>query len=242
MIKKRPLIPTGPSGPIYGQDKTLPKYVEAAISDSIKSYSPIMDKFLADCEKRGWSLNSSWDLCVPGLKIDSNLFPVLVKHLQCNYPSVEKEGMIFALSHKEARSEALDLIQKIFDQEAMNPNPRLSDAAANTLLTMATKDDVPYFEHALLKDSYGDRRLFFVSTYTKFAKRAAIPLLRLLLDKGELLSEVINELGKLKDIHSRKRIEKFLHSENSNIQRLAGIALERLNKVHRASKTANDRG
>jgi hypothetical protein len=219
-------------GAIYGGDLTLPEYVKKAIANSKEGYCSELDPFLDECGALGWHINSPWDLCTPGLPVDVRLFPVLTKHVQMGYPDPKREGMLIALERKEAKPFALDTVRKILDEEAGNPKSRLRDAAASALVAFATKADIPYFESILSNEKYGDCRLFFVAPYARLAKANAVPLLRQLLDKGELLTEVINELGKLKDLQSRKAIEKHVHSANTDVRRFTRKALERLNKVH----------
>lgn len=220
-----------PWGPIFAVPPEAradrPEALIPAVRSSIAGYEPKLDGFLAECAAIGWVLNSPWDI-VSARRLDERLLPILAKHLPRDYPIPKIEGIILALGHKEARPHALNLVRDILKREARSPNPRLPTAAANTLLDMATKADVAYFEDVLTDEAYDDYRVFFVRPYARFAKERAIPLLRRLLQQGLFLEEVVNELGKLRDVGSRPEIAALTADQRAHVRRAARKALERL--------------
>ena len=84
------------------------------------------------------------------------------------------------------------------------------------------------FRSVLTNPHYGDCGMLLVRKYVRLAKRRALPILRKLLAEGRLVSEVINELGKLHDVESRARIATYLEHKDSYLRRFARKAIERI--------------
>mgnify|MGYP003347061188 FL=1 len=231
-MPRGPVFPRGPRGFFHvmppGGSLDRPEELPAGgLRETIASYDPAMDEFLAECAELGWQINSSWTLLAQK-PTDARLFPILAKHLQGDYPFIEKEGMLFALSYKEARSWVLQIARQILKQDAQKPSPNLSQDAANVLVSIATADDIEHFEEVLTNPHYGDCGMLLVRKYVRLAKRRALPILRKLLAEGRLVSEVINELGKLHDVESRARIATYLEHKDSYLRRFARKAIERI--------------
>lgn len=228
---KRPLLPTGPNGPLFHLPANSrldhPSSLPPALRESVENYDASVDPFLADCDLVGWNLNGPWDL-LRSKPTDPLLFPILVKHLQRDYPKPEREGMLYALSDKGARPLALDLIKRILHAEIDDSSTRIPTAACNVLTDIATKDDIPYFKSVLLDEHYGDYRAFFVALYARLAKREAIPLLRELLRQKQFLDLTINELGKLRDEESLTSIKHYLVDPKASVRKAARTAVQRL--------------
>jgi hypothetical protein len=231
----RPIIPAGPHGPLspLGENASpdRPESLPYAVRESMKNYDPEVNPLLADCEKVGWFLNGPWDLVSDKKKLDDRLFPILAEHALKSYPLRAREGMILSLSRKEARVHALQTLRYILKEEAHLGHKGRSESAANALVTMSTKDDVPWMRAMLRDEKYGDNRVFFLSVYARLAKKEAIPELRYLLDRGYFVQYTINELGKLQDTGSRAKIAAFLNHTDADVQRFAKKALERLAKA-----------
>ena len=159
--------------------------------------------------------------------------PVLLTFLNQDMDQRVKEGVVRALSIREARPTALR--RMISEFKRPNINDSLRWAIGNAIEVLATEDALPQLVELVRDKRYGRARQMVVLGIGKLkgARRdaGARDALTLLLEEDEVRGHAIAALGRLRIPSAREKIEQFAVHPNAWIRREAKKALERIDKA-----------
>ncbi len=158
--------------------------------------------------------------------------PVLLEHLPRVHDKGIKEGIVRALTAKEARGKADTALVAEFRTvpPSLNANAGLKWAIANALSVVAT-DAVFADVVALVKDKqHGKSREMLAVALGNMKNPAAVDVLIELLKDEEVAGHALMGLGKLKVQKARPHIENFLNHPKPWVRKEATKALAKLNK------------
>ncbi|MBI1925246.1 HEAT repeat domain-containing protein [Candidatus Poribacteria bacterium] len=177
--------------------------------------------------KSAWDLVNSPDSYTPAI-------PILMKHLKIPYHPKIKEGIVRALTVKEARGVAGPLLVEEF----------LNISSQNTMveqdfkwvignaLSVVADDEVFEEMVELVKDKgHGTAREMVVLALANMKDSRAVDVLIELLNDSEVAGHAIVALGKLKATKARDVIEPFLEHQKAWIRKEASRALTKIQKA-----------
>lgn len=181
---------------------------------------------LADLRSVGLNLESVWDLVNTSDRYP-NAVPVLLAHLDRPYSERTREGIVRALTVREARGIAGQRLIAAFRQER---DPDLRWVIGLALAGVATADDLDGLTPILADKSYGHSRSMLLHALARLCGLAAVPSLIDFLADPDMAPEAIITLGKLKAKDAREHIEPFLEHEESWVRGEARKALKKIGK------------
>jgi hypothetical protein len=150
----------------------------------------------------GIAVDSVWDLVNTG-KPYPEAIPVLLEHLGKPYHPRNREGIVRALSVKEARAAAWEPLLKEYekqpgDEEPLPPEMRgLKDALASAVSFLAGRQRIPEMLRLARDRRHGPSRVFFVEDLGKVGDQTAIPVLEELCNDPEVRECAQKALKKL---------------------------------------------
>jgi hypothetical protein len=159
--------------------------------------------------------------------------PVLVAHLPLVRDIGVKEGIVRALTVKEARGKAETALITEFRsvQSSQTANFALKWSIGNALSLVAT-DAVFNDLVKLVKDKrHGKSREMLAVALGNMKNTAAVDVLIQLLDDDEVAGHVLMALGKLKSQKARIFIERFLNHPKPWIRKEAVKTLKKLERI-----------
>jgi HEAT repeat protein len=193
------------------------------------------ERIVAALRETGIEVSSVYDLVN---RSTAAAIPVLLRFLPQNLEPKIKEGVVRALSIREARSVALRPMLEEFKQR--NISDSLRWAIGNAIEVLATEEVLSELVELIQDKRYGRARQMVVLAVGKLKvareNAAALHALIRLLDEEEVRGHAIAALGKLRAGKARGKIKQFLAHPNAWIRREAQKALERIDKA------AADRG
>lgn len=188
------------------------------------------DVVVAELRLCGLSVSSVWDLVNTKEKYREAI-PVLVRML----PKVEdlgtKEGIVRALSVKEASPLAEQPLIAEFNSLLRNSSPRAKFvlwAIANALTVVATKASSDKIITLLSLPESGSSRQMLALTIAKLKATDAIPLLVRLLEDDEVVGHAASALGSLKAVEAEAHLEKLLTHPRAWVRKEAKRAIEKI--------------
>jgi hypothetical protein len=122
--------------------------------------------FIADLEAHGVQVGSAWDLCEhPDL--NEVAYPILLKHLQRDYPGRVLNGMARGFLKQTARSHWVELL----DLYLMDPRAEVRDGLAATLSGCAVRSHYEDLLAVLANESLGESRIYFLRPVNRIGNR-----------------------------------------------------------------------
>lgn len=163
--------------------------------------------------------------------------PVLVRYLPEDLDPKIKEGIVRALSIKQARPFALRPM--IVEFMRVNIDESLRWAIGNAIEVLATDAVLEELLELVQETRYGRARQMVVLGIGKLKAARQNPVvvdvLIRLLEEDEVRGHAIAALGQLRALKAREKIKQFLAYPNAWIRRETKTALKRIDKV--ASET-----
>jgi len=190
------------------------------------------DKLVAtDLKRLGMGVASVFDLMKWKQPYPAAV-PILLEHLRRVEDKGIKEGIVRALTAKEARGKADPALVAVF--RAVPPsqmaNIGLKWAIANALSVVAT-DQVFADVVELVKDKrHGKSREMLAVALGNMRNPAAVDVLIELLNDEEVAGHALMGLGKLKAQNARPYVENFLNHPKPWVRKEATKTLAKLNK------------
>jgi HEAT repeat protein len=185
----------------------------------------------ADLNRLGMDVTSVFDL-MKWKQPYPEAVPVLLEHLPRVQDKWIKEGIVRALTAKEARGKADGALVAEFRAAApsQTANIALKWAIGNALSVVAT-DGVFADVIELLKDKqHGQSREMLAVALGNMKNPTAVDVLIELLNDDEVAGHALIGLAKLKAQKSRPHIERFLNHPKPWVRKKASKALAKLNK------------
>lgn len=144
------------------------------------------------------NVNSVWDLVNTKVKYPE-LIPILTKHLTKEYHPNIKEGIVRALTVKEAKGIACRVIIDEY-KKASKDNFYYAWSYGNTMKVIITKDYLNEIIEIVLNEENGDSRDMFIEAISKFKTKEVEETINILINnKSELISNTaMKSLKKLK--------------------------------------------
>lgn len=169
---------------------------------------------------------SVWDLVNTKLKYPKAV-PILIKHLAIPYPERIKEGIIRALSVKEAKGKAGHaLIEEYY--KIPRENSSLRWVIGNAMISVINRDIIQDVIAIVRNKENGSSRSRFVFALGKMREEQTIIDL---LDDDEMARYAIEVLGILKSAKAKEKIQQLLYHPNPDIKKEAEKALKKINTV-----------
>jgi len=144
----------------------------------------------------GATVSSVWDL-VNTKKTYPNAIPVLIKHLSKKYHYKNKEGIVRALSVKEAMGKATPALIEEYNKTPKELASYLW-AIGNSVFTTITIIDVEKVLEIVKENSNGESRHMFILALNKVRSEKVDQVLRDLLNDKEVATYASKALGKFK--------------------------------------------
>ncbi len=177
----------------------------------------------------GLQVGSIWDL-VNSKESYPEAIPVLIRLLALDMDPRIKEGVVRALSVKEARSVAARPLVEEFLKDT-DPDSSLKWAIGNALSVVA--DDTVFEELAalVLERRYGRSRKMLVEALGNMKNPRAVDVAIRLLDDDEVVGHALVALRKLRAKAARPLVESFLNHPVAWIRNEAKQTLRVLDKA-----------
>ena len=172
----------------------------------------------------GLHTSSVWDL-VNSKEAYPAAIPVLMRLLPMDLDPAEKEGIVRALTVKEARGIAS---KPLIDEFKKASDPSLKWAIGNALSIVADDSVFDQIADLALDKRNGRGRQMIVLGLGTMKNPRAVDVAIELLQDAEVAGHAVVALRKLKPAKARRALEPFLESPHSWIRREAKKALERI--------------
>ena len=169
---------------------------------------------------------SVWDLVNTRQRYPEAI-DILIKHLSINYHERNKEGIIRALTVKEARGKATKALIEEYNKtpiEEMNYRWVIGNAVNIT----ATAQDYDSILKIVLDKKNGWSRGMFVAALGRLRGKEVEDLMITLLDDEDVKFEAVRILGKMKSV---KAIEKIRFLTHYPVRELRILAIRALKKI-----------
>ena len=180
----------------------------------------------------GLNVTSVYDL-VNTSKSYPEAIPILLNHVTKNYHDKNKEGIIRALSVREAKGKASSILIEEYNRTPKD-KMNLRWVIGNAILVTFTEDDVESILLIVQDKTNGMSRDRFIEalgkTKIKSAKAAKVEnvLIGLLDDEGDVISVVLKALRKIKSKGAKEKISMLTNHSNSLIRMEAQNALKKI--------------
>jgi len=175
-----------------------------------------MKELYKDLSIMGIECSDIWDL-VNIRKSYKNGIEILIKHLSNNYHDKNKEGIIRALTTKEAKGKAGSALILEY-----NKTPKEKDnlrwVIANAISIVMTSIDINWVVSSINNKANGYSRRPLVIALGNFKSENKEDVLIALLDDDEVVPQAICALDMLKSNKAKERISRLLKSPNSLIR------------------------
>ncbi|OBX25064.1 hypothetical protein A9996_11975 [Gelidibacter algens] len=172
----------------------------------------------------GLNISSIWDL-VNTRKKYPRAISILLKHLVKDYSEKNKEGIVRALTVKEAIGKAtptlIDEYMKLSKDQTI-----LRWTIGNAIFKTITKHDVDRIIPIIKDKENGISRQMFVAALGKVNLQNVENVLIDLLDDDEVVVQAIKALGQLKSLKAREKIVVLSKHSNKLIKTEAENALK----------------
>ncbi len=154
--------------------------------------------------------------------------PILVKHLSRPYSPRVLEGIVRALTVKEARGVAAEPLIELFQRLPMTGWPKWE--IGNAINMVATRPDLPTLERLAMERSHGRDRegilAVFVRLFTPHSDQIVIELL----SDPTISHHAAFVAGKRKLAAALPDLRKLLGSSNKDVVKAARKAIEKIEK------------
>lgn len=184
-----------------------------------------------DLVKVGLKVTSCWDL-VNKESSYPEAIPILIEHLSNPYHHKIKEGIIRALTVKEAKGKAG---KKLLEEFNKTPKDSLDIPwlIGNAMTVVISREDIDGVIQIVKNKENGNSREHFVEALGNIKSEKSEKVLVDLLDEDELTLYALKALGRLKYQISNSKIMELLKHKDIEIQKEAKKALKSINKIRR---------
>jgi hypothetical protein len=181
---------------------------------------------IAQLKNVGLNVSSVWDL-VNAKYSYPNAINILINNLQIEYDNKIKEGIIRALSVKEAIGLAnpalIEEYNRIPKEEML-----LRWTIGNTIYTTITEDSVDSILPIVQDKTNGMSRQMFVLALGKLKSEKAENVLICLLDDDEVIHQALEALGKMKSKGAKDKIAMLTNHPKAAIRKRAKNVLKKV--------------
>lgn len=174
----------------------------------------------------GLNVNTIYDL-VNTRKAYPEAIDILLKHLPRPYHLKNKEGIIRALTVKEAAGKASPVLIAEYNNTPKD-NMYYRWVIGNAITQTITRADIDSILQIIQDKENGSSRSSFILALGKIKPKNAEDILIDLLDDDELVKYALNVLGKMKSIKAKEKIEQLLPHANREIKKEAERALKKI--------------
>lgn len=182
---------------------------------------------LENLSKAGIQVSSIWDL-VNTKEPYPNAIETLSHHLGKNYSKRTREGIIRALTVKEARGSVGQQLIRMFEKE---DDDDLRWVIGNTLSVVATEEQVEELRRLLSDSAFGQSRSMLIHALARLCGRNAAPEIIGKLDDSDCSNEAIIALGELRVPEAIRAIEPFLDHSDSYVRDISKRALKKISNA-----------
>jgi len=212
---------------LYGKPKSEEEIEEymSLISKIEAEYAKETVGLLNELKYVGVDVSSVWDL-VNTKKSYPQAIDILIDHLNKDYHEKNIEGIIRALSVKEAKGKAATLIKKYEETPKIKDNLRW--IIGNAIAVVMTLNDVDWIYRTVLDKSNGGSRSQLVYALGTVKTEKSEDILISLLDDEEVAPQAIAALGRLKSKKAKDKIVILNQSKNSLIRLESKKALKKI--------------
>lgn len=157
---------------------------------------------LAALRRVGIAVDSVWELVNTGESYPQAI-PILLEHLRKPYHPRNREGIVRALTVKDARDIAWEPLLKEYQSQPASEQHLpadvrgLKDALANAVSFLAGRKRIPEILRLARDRRHGPSRVFFVEDLGKMGDERAIPVLRDLCGDDEVQEAAQKALKRL---------------------------------------------
>lgn len=161
-------------------------------------------ELLTELNSIGLNIYSVWDLVNTNVSYPEAI-PILIKHLQKDYHERTKEGIVRALTVKDAKGKANCALISEYN---MTPVEFESYrwAIGNAINMLITKEDIDSILKIVMNKDNGISRQMFVMALGKIKSEKTENVLISLLDDNEVIAHALDALGKLKSKNAKEKI------------------------------------
>ena len=151
-----------------------------------------------DLNAAGFQVDSVWDLVNTAERYTAAL-PILLDHLQRDYPDEVREGIARSMAVRESKFAWETLVRLFRAQFDTNPNG-VKGALAVALSAAADDEVMPDLINLFKEPRHGESRIYFVSTL----KRSKLANARAALEAGRQDSQLVKEIVAVLDRPKRR--------------------------------------
>ena len=183
---------------------------------------------IKELDKIGVKINSIWDLVNSKIKYPLAI-PILLKYLPIVEHDKNKEGIIRALTVKEAKGKANKVLLNEYFKIPKEKN-NLKWVIGNAMSVVVVDTDIEDIISIVLdKENDISRQMFILALgKIKSDKSKIEDVLIKLLDDEEVLPHVLSVLGKLKSQKAKEKITSLLNHSVSLVRKEAQKALKKI--------------
>jgi len=181
---------------------------------------------IEDLRNAGFNIESHWDLVNTNSSYEAAV-PILLKHLPRPYHLKTKEGIVRALTVKEAVGRATPLLIAEYEQTPKEEE-NLRWLIGNAVSVTISRHDIDAVVSIVSEQSNGTSREMFVVALGKVTSDKAEDVLIKLLDDDEVVAHALEALGRMKSKKAREKISALTNDPRSLVKREAQKALKKL--------------
>ncbi|MFD0793053.1 HEAT repeat domain-containing protein [Mucilaginibacter litoreus] len=169
-----------------------------------------------------------WDL-VNTSEPYPEVIDILIKHLSKNYHKRNKEGIVRALTVKEAKGKANAALIHEYNKTSKNKdNLSLRWALGNAIYNIVTKNDIASIIDIVKNKANGESRERFVLALGKIKLAESETTLIELLDDSEMIVPALQALVILKSQKAKTKISLLTNNSNALLKKEASKALKKI--------------
>jgi HEAT repeat protein len=174
----------------------------------------------------GTKYTDPWDL-VNTPESYPEAIDILIKHLPRQYHKRNKEGIVRALTVKEAKGKANDALIAEYNRVSKE-NDSLRWAIGNAIWFIVTKNDLKSIFKIVENKENGESRSRFIQALGKIKSEESEAVLIKLLNDKEVAVYALQSLGKLKSKKAREKVYMLTNDSNVLIKKEAQKALKKI--------------
>ncbi|GGH22208.1 HEAT repeat domain-containing protein [Mucilaginibacter phyllosphaerae] len=185
---------------------------------------------ISELKEVGYDFNDVWQM-VNTKKPYPKAIRILLKYLPKDYHDKNKEGIVRALTVKEAVGIASPLLIVEYNKTPKN-KLALRWAIGNAIYATITKNDIESILPIIQDNENGVSRQMFIRALGKIGSEQAESTLIKLLDDDEVILDALNALVKLKSKKAKNKIILLVNHPKSSIRNAAQKALIKYNSCN----------
>lgn len=193
------------------------------------------EDIVAAIRQRGLDISSVWDL-VHARTPYPEAIPVLIERLSALRDRDTVEGVVRALTVKEARPAAGRALVEALKQRIGDTSPRAASlrwAIANALTVVATQDLAAELRALLANPGTGSARQMLAIALGNLKDSQGVPLLIGLLHDEEVVGHAVMALGELKAIEARASLSSLADHPRAWVRKEVAKALKKIDAAAR---------